>query len=313
VQYVNLQQIKELVNLEKDWALLLSQQKQAFIDFSNGLFQVPMPIAIDITPNDCHIKAGYLAASNIIVVKVSTGVYQHYLQNTATGDGAFLVLSASDGQLNYVIHDQGYLTLLRTALAAGIATQLTPWPINKIGIIGTGQLAKWIVKLMEHLHPDTPIFLGGRDYNKVSLLASKKHNISKSIDDLLTTCDVVITATASRDAFIDRLINQQHIIALGADDTHKSECNPTMHGFSDLVIVDSIEQAKKLGDVAQALKQGVISEDQLITLGHIIEKPGLLNNADQIITDLTGVAAQDVVIAASVIDRLLSEQKSFYS
>ena len=72
--------------------------------------------------------------------------------------------------------------------------------------------------------------------------------------------------------------------------------------ISDLVIADSIAQCRERGEIFHGLKSGSIREDKIVELGSILNgsKTGRVT-ADQItVSDLTGVAVQDIQIAAAV-------------
>lgn len=63
-------------------------------------------------------------------------------------------------------------------------------------------------------------------------------------------------------------------------------------------------QAAKFGDVARALKEGIISQDALMELGAVL-KPGVSENTKTIIADFSGIGAQDVAIAKFILSRLV--------
>jgi len=78
-------------------------------------------------PGDCHIKSGMCLDDDIFVVKIATGFYQNSSLGLPVVDGAILIFSRNTGRLETILCDGGYLTLVRTALAACVCAQLTPW------------------------------------------------------------------------------------------------------------------------------------------------------------------------------------------
>lgn len=70
------------------------------------------------------------------------------------------------------------------------------------------------------------------------------------------------------------------------------------------MIVDSKIQAAKFGDVARALKAGIVAKGALTELGSIL-KSGIAENSKTIIADFSGIGAQDVAMAEFVLSRLV--------
>ena len=275
--------IEKCISLKDDLAELMLLQKQAFIDFSAGHINTPMPLQMSFKnpPGDCHVKAGYQKSDDIFIVKIATGFYQNKDLDLPAGDGAILVFSRSTGLLQSILCDNGYLTILRTALAACVASQIAP--VTHIGIIGTGNLSKMTAKLMHLLYPEVGITIWGR-------------NSDNSLDELLSISDLVITTTASREPIIKTIRKNAHIIALGADELGKQELGAQLFKLADKIIVDSKPQAIKYGDSSYAIKAGMIKTEALEELGSLLAQ-GYQAQDKMIITDLTGIAAQDITIA----------------
>lgn len=284
--------IEESINLENDLLGLILSQKQAFIDFSAGFINMPMPLQMSFENpvGDCHVKAGFNEKDDIFVIKVATVFYQNKDLNLPAGDGVSLVFSKSTGLLKAVLCDNGYLTLLRTALAACVASQIAP--VTYITVIGKGNLGQMITKLMSFLYPKATI-------------SSWNRNSNSSLDELLSVSDLVISATASQEPIIKAALVKKnvHIIALGADEPIKQELDPQLFKLADKVIIDSKFQAVKFGDSYHAIKAGIIKPTKLEELGNLLAKNYKTKN-QIIITDLTGIAAQDIAIAKWVISVL---------
>jgi hypothetical protein len=72
-------QIKKVINLDLSLKELINSQRQAFIDFSSGLYDVPIPMQLSFQEKvgDCHIKAGFKRNDDTFIIKVATGFYQN--------------------------------------------------------------------------------------------------------------------------------------------------------------------------------------------------------------------------------------------
>jgi len=296
-----LAEIKLAIDLKHNFVKLIESQKQAFIDFSAGVITLPSPIQLrfEDVQGDCHIKAGFRESDDIFVVKVATGFYQNPKNGLPSSDGVMLIFSQETGRLQAILCDGGYLTTLRTGLAAALASSLTSQ--SCIGIIGTGNLASLVAGLMRQLYPTTSIAIWGRDLNKASIIARDHHiTLSSSLEDIVTRGGLVVTTTASHQPMIYdyHITNPTHIVALGADELGKQELDVSVIAAADKVIVDSKVQAAKFGDSSYAVAAGAIDVSKFEELGNVL-KQGVLNKR-LIVTDLTGLAAQDIAIAQFV-------------
>ena len=83
---------------------------------------------------------------------------------------------------------------------------------------------------------------------------------------------IVVTCTSGTKAFL----GQEHVApgtvvaAVGADNEHKQEIEPSLLGAS-AVIVDDLEQCATIGDLHHALESGVLTRGEVrATLGQVI-------------------------------------------
>lgn len=303
----DIKQITKALDIEQNLEKLLQIQKQAFIDFSSNLYEVPIPMQLKFHEftGDCHVKSGFKKDDDLFVIKVATGFYKNTELGLPSGDGALLLMSQKTGLLQAILCDGGYLTTLRTALAAMVAAKITPWDIRCIGIVGTGKLASQLLYILQKQFPLAQICLWGRNVNKAKTFADENIIICNFIDELCALSDVIITTTASTEPVISThaIGGRKHIIALGADDIDKQECSPCLFRKADVVIVDSCKQACVFGDTFHAISANVITIDKVIELGNVLQAEKTLD-AKLIVTDLTGIAAQDVAIAIFVLQQL---------
>lgn len=294
----NLEQIQESINISEDLEELISSQKAAFIDYSSGLYDVPVPMQF-IFPDqgsDCHIKGGYKIGSKNFVIKIAGS-------SKFGNNGAILVFDVENCELKSILQDQGFLTTIRTAIAGIICLTIMPWTPQNIGIIGSGSLAGQLYELVRAKYPKFNVMLYSRNKHKAAAIGDL---VCDSVEDLVAKCDVVFTATASLDPIIYTIPESRNaaIIGLGSDDEHKSEILPRLFSEADVVIVDSKLQAAKFGDVARALNAGIIDQGALLELGAVL-KSGVSKNTKTIIADFSGIGAQDVAIAEFVLSSLV--------
>ncbi|WPY01429.1 Putative ornithine cyclodeaminase family protein [Candidatus Trichorickettsia mobilis] len=293
----NLDQIQNSISIARDLEELINSQKTAFMDYSAGLYDVPLPMQFIFLQeeSDCHIKGGYRQGSSNFAIKIAGS-------SKFGNNGTMLIFYVASCELKAILQDKGYLTTLRTAIAGIIILDLIPWKAQNIGIIGGGNLAKQLYELLIIKYSQVNVMLYAR--NKAKALAIGEFACN-SAEDLIAKCDVVFTTTASLELIIHTIPESKNkaIIGLGSDDEHKSEISLQLFSEADIVIVDSKMQAAKFGDVSRALKAGIVPKDALMELGAVL-KSGIAENAKIIIADFSGIGAQDVAMAEFVLSRL---------
>lgn len=298
MRIVELPEIKRVINLATDLEDLIASQKAAFIDFSSGLYDVPIPMQF-VFPgyrSDCHIKGGYRQGSKDLVIKiVNDGPFG--------SNGIILVFAVDTGMVKIILQDKGFLTTLRTAIAGVIVSELISFRTRNIGIIGSGNLAKMLYDLVRLKYPNVNIMLYARNQFKAVDITN---NVCASAEDIIAKCDLIFTATSAKSPVIQNIDSTANktIIALGSDDQYKRELSLDIFDKSDVVIVDSRIQALSIGDVAKAITSGVISSNSLIEFGSIL-RSGIPGNAGIIVADFSGIGAQDVAMTEFILSRLL--------
>jgi ornithine cyclodeaminase len=293
----DLAQIQRAIDITADLETLVSIQKAAFVDFADNLYRVPMPMQF-IFPrycSDCHIKGAYKNNDRHLIIKIANG--------TPSGsEGIILVFAVDNGQLKAILYDEGWITMLRTAIAGLIVADIIPWRISNIGIIGSGNLAKMLHNLITLRFRDQKVMLYARNSKKAMAITD---NICDSVEEVLTKCDVVFTATSSNEPLIKEFDSgtNKAIIALGSDDEHKQEILPELFAKSDMVIVDSKQQAMRFGDVARSIAADIISSDVPVELGKVLTS-GMKKDVKSIIADFSGIGAQDVTMTEFILSKL---------
>jgi ornithine cyclodeaminase len=289
---------------------LIQSLEEGFVAYSEGRVVVP-PVGhlyFDVPPGECHIKYGYMVGDDLFVIKVATGFYQNPDLGFPSSNGLILLFNQKNGSPEALLLDDGYLTDLRTALAGAIAAKhLAPREVSRIGIVGTGVQARLQLELLRSVTPCRDVIVWGRSRTKAELYKENmvrrgfSINVASQIEDIGSNCNLIITTTSSRTPLLyaDQIRPGTHITAVGADGGGKQELDAELFKKSDICAVDSLKQCREYGDSSYALKNGFISEEQLIELGMLIKHSKLSrSNDDQItVADLTGVAVQDIEIA----------------
>ncbi len=313
-----LKQIKAVMR-----SLALSESiSRGFVAYSQGKAIIPPvgELIFNDPPGDTHIKYGYIRGMDEYVIKIASGFYENHKLGLPTSTGMMMVFCRKTGAPKAILHDQGYLTDVRTAVAGQIcARYLAPDRITGIGVLGTGVQARMQVEYLSSVIPVTPLYVWGRTPERVTAYAADMASMGYRVHPMPDPAAVaeksnfIITATPSETPllFKEDIRPGTHITAMGSDTPAKQELDPGILENAGIIVADSISQCRTRGEISKALAAGVIGEKNILELGRIIEKPELVNRkAGEIsIADLTGVAVQDIQIAVAVYQALEKGKK----
>jgi alanine dehydrogenase len=150
------------------------------------------------------------------------------------------------------------------------------------------------------------VLLWDADEARAALVAEELGaRVAGSRDEALGT-DVVVTVTPGREILFEpgSLRAGQHVSLMGADGPGKAEI-----ALEELararVVVDEWEQASHNGDISRAVEAGSIGRSDVVELGRILtgEQRGRAGEDEITVFDSTGLAVQDLAVAALVYER----------
>ncbi|MDB5830952.1 MAG: ornithine cyclodeaminase [Caballeronia sp.] len=289
--------------------------EEGFVAYSRKTVQVPpvQNFQFDSANGDCCVKSAYVDGAAAFAVKVSTGFYDNPKQGLPSNNGLIVLFSATTGEPVALLQDEGWLTCVRTALAGQLAARLlAPREVHGIGIIGSGEQARLQLEYLQPVTGCRDVFVWGPTAKNRGLFAeemsARGFNVRAmdSAEAVAANANLIVTTTPSRAPLLrsDWIRNGTHITAVGADGAGKQELDPAIVARAGVIVVDSIDQCSKYGEISHALAAGLIQPEQLLELGALLDAGQRARDdtdpAQITVADLTGVAVQDVQIAASV-------------
>ena len=138
-----------------------------------------------------------------------------------------------------------------------------------------------------------------------------QHGIVVSVADDLAGAtagsEIVVTCTPSRQPFLGlrHVVPGSFIAAVGADNDDKQELEPAFMAAA-AVVVDDIDQCSTIGDLHHALAAGAMRRDDVrAELADVVLNPARGRRGDEeiVVFDSTGVALEDVAVAALAFER----------
>jgi ornithine cyclodeaminase len=284
--------------------------ERAFIAYSSGGAELPGVIHLDVpeASGEIHVKAGHLHGAPYYAVKAASGFYG--VEPPAI-DGLVVVFDARDGSPAALLLDGGYLTDLRTGAAGGVAARhLAPERVERVAVIGTGAQARQQIDALADVRPAfSEVRVWGRDPDHATRAADairvrwgegRTVTCLPTVRDAVDGAELVITCTAAREPLVEAgwLYAGAHVTAVGSDGPAKQELDPEILRAADVLVVDSLEQSVRLGELQHAPDQA----GRAVELGAVCagEEPGRTGKRELTVCDLTGVGVQDVAAANAV-------------
>ena len=307
---------KEIINAIEGIDLIDTIEK-GFVEYSKGNSVVPPVGELLFTdpPGDVHIKYGYIKGHDNYVIKIASGFPENNELGLSTSHGVMVMFDSRSGFLKCILHDEGYLTNVRTAVAGSIcAKYLAPNKVTKIGIIGTGIQARLQLKYIKYTTRCVDVMVMGRDSKKINdyIEDMRKEGfnleVANNSKQLCESCNLIVTTTSANESLIKKsdIKPGTHITAVGSDTPEKRELDSNILGLANLVVVDSVSQCVERGETKYALEKNIINRSDLVELGDVIvsKNNGRLSEDDITVADLTGVAVQDIMITNTVYNNL---------
>ncbi len=185
--------------------------EKGFVDYSNGLAVVPPvgELLFEQPSGEAHIKYGYIKEQAYYAVKIASGFPANTALGLKTSQGVVLLFSQETGALCCVLLDEGLLTDVRTAIASMITLKhLAPKKIKRIGIVGTGVIAKLQLAFLHQVTDCKDIMVWGRTPANVTAFQSHFSDspfnitVADSLAFLASECNVIITTTSTKEPLL---------------------------------------------------------------------------------------------------------------
>lgn len=219
--------------------------------------------------------------------------------------GTVILNDAATGEPRAVM-DGSLLTKMRTAAASALAARtLGRRDSRTLGVVGCGAQAPAQVEAFRHAFRLREILLADRGPGKAETLARRLGPPARpaTIEEA-AGCDLLVTVTPARGPVVRRqwVRPGTHISAIGADGPGKQELDPALLRAAK-VVVDDPEQAEKGGEINVPVSRGLYSIRRVHgTLGQVLagKRPGRTSRDEITLFDSTGLALQDVALAAVI-------------
>jgi alanine dehydrogenase len=302
----------------------LDYVEEAYKQLILGNAIVPQRIAItEPAPGLTLIMPGIIGGKmNALATKI-VSVYKQNPEkyNMPTVLAKIMVQDINTGDIVGIM-DGSLITAMRTGAATGVSVKyLAKKNSTTLGIYSAGvQARKQVVAVYWGLNEkleNCKVYDLKNDVAKEFKKEIEEElgidvEIVKSGDDLLSNTDILVAATTSTTPLFsgDKVSEGTHISSIGAHAPDARELDSIIIKRASLLTAGLKEAClAEAGDYIIPIKEGLITENNIISIGEIItgNKPGRTSDSEITVFKSVGISAQDVAVGKLVYDKALKE------
>ena len=247
-----------------------------------------------------------MAAADLELGYAGAKVYAGFRDGTRF---AVLLFRADSPELVAVI-EADKLGQLRTGAASGVAARhLAAGGATSLGVIGCGWQAESQLACIRAAVPQIErVVAYCRTEEHLRAFCEKYGAEPGESHQDPAACDVVVTATTSRDPVLrgEWLRAGALVCAVGANDGRRRELDNVVLERAAFVCCDSLEDAKlESADLIEPVESGVLDWLEVHELQEVVagEVAGRQSGEDIVVFKSNGLAAWDVAVAAAAVER----------
>lgn len=287
-------------------AAAIDRVREAFLRFHAGDWSMPAKVYLESPPHG-DFRAMPARGDDLALLKWITSFPGNPERGLPTVMGVICLSDAETGR-PLMLLDARSVTALRTGAVAAVATRaLAAEGAASVGIVGCGLHGVWTGRCLRAAGFVDGVCFDPRREAAETLAAELGWRAGPRSEAL--RCDVACCITPGAEAVVDvgNLHAGLHLNMLGADGPGKAEA--TIGAVASCALFcDEWEQASHGGELAGAVQAGLITRDQVTELGAVLagDAPGRVggrNSAAVTLFDSTGLAIQDLAIAAAAYAR----------
>ena len=285
-----------------DAATAVERTRHAFECHARGEWTMPPKVYVDAPPNG-DFRAMPARGDGLAILKWVTSFPGNRARDLPVVRGVLLLSDAGTGEELAVI-ECASITSLRTGGAAAVSAQaLARKDAATVGIVGCGVNGAWAARCLAALGYGDGVCADSRPDAADRLAAELGWRTGDRAEAAVQ--DVVVTVTPGDAPVIAAgdLRAGQHLAVLGADAHGKAEVSLGAIERCRL-FCDEWAQASAGGELAHAVAAGAVAAESVTPLGRVLtgDAPGRRSSEEITLFDSTGLAIQDLAIAAAVYD-----------
>lgn len=299
-----------------DYATAIASQQRAFTELGRGSATLAPKVGVEGAN-------GSIALSYNARISPEAGAVSKLVSlNPDNADrdlpmihGIITVLDPATGR-PVAVMDGTSVTTVRTAAASAVAIEaLATAGADTLVVVGTGVQAEAHVRACTETRTWASVTIVGRTPEKADALAARLTDdlgveVASGTDvrAAVRDADVVALCTTSADPVVehDWLRAGSTVVSVGSFIPDRSEIEQTTMREAHAVIVDDVDTAlEHAGPIMQAVDGGILTADDLGTLGEVLtgKHAGRTSDDAIIVYNSVGIGVQDAAAAEAIVER----------
>lgn len=282
--------------------------REAVVAQSRGECDTPMPMHLDLSAGgggEVHIKSSYRRGGRHFALKMAGSFVDRPY-------GTILLVSVETGETLAYFDDGGHLTDLRTAAVSAMVARELGRADTSLGILGTGVQARLQAKLHSEVLKLERVTIWGRTpehlaacVREIGVSLGVPVAAAASPAEVAEAATLIVTTTASRQPLLRaaEIRPGTHVSAVGADTPGKQELDADVLRRASLLLVDSLAQCRKLGELQHAPSEAA----RAVEIGAFCDAPVDFDRGGVTVADFTGLGVEDLFIAEACHARLAAK------
>lgn len=299
--------------------LCLGALRDAYARLHADPAAAPRSVGFDAPEGSIHVKAGLSPGDRgVFAAKINANVPANRTRGLPTIQGLVVLFDAVTGSPAALI-DSGELTARRTAAATALAADFGARPQSGVAaFVGCGRQAPHQLEALVEVRPLREVRAFDLEPERArafARLAAERHGVTATAApdprSAAAGADLVVTCTTSAEPVDEAgwIARGTFVAAVGADHPKKHEIDPALFGRA-AVIVDDLEACATGGDLAHALRLGVLGrEDVRAGLADLAAGAAVARRSPEeiVLYDSVGTGVQDVAAAQALVAAALAE------
>ncbi|MFT5894976.1 MAG: alanine dehydrogenase [bacterium] len=252
-------------------------------------------------------KSGFDRAGLALGVK-SGGYWPGNMAKGLTNHQSTVFLFNPDtGQLHALVGGN-YLTAVRTAAASSVSIAHLSRPESSVlGMVGAGHQSGFQLRAAVEQRQFSKVVAWNHEPDMLPGLKKIAEEIGLPFEavereQLGAEADVIITITSAHEPLMrnEWIKPGTHIASMGTDTKGKQELDPELVATAT-VFTDEIAQSISIGETQHAIELGLITPEQITSIGDVIngKHKGRASSGEITVFDGTGVGLQDLAVAVA--------------
>jgi ornithine cyclodeaminase/alanine dehydrogenase-like protein (mu-crystallin family) len=298
VQQLTAEDIFSAVSAEE----AIARVRDAFVRHRRGEWVMPSKVYLESPPYG-DFRAMPARGGELAMLKWISSFPGNPQRGLPTVIGLLIVSDATTSEPLAVL-DAGAVTALRTGAVAAVAAEALAGERRTPAVIGCGVNGAWAARCLAAAGLGPGVCHDANAEAAERLAAELGWRAGSKAEAL--ACDVITCVTPGHSIVLEAgdLRPGMHLNMLGADGPGKAEA--TVGAVASCALFcDEWEQASHGGELTGAVEAGLVTRDKVTDLGAVLtgEAPGRPGPEAVTLFDSTGLAIQDLAIAAAVLGR----------